>query len=281
MNSFLKTIFLIGFISSAGFVNAQDLNTLLEEVFSKQIPDEIALHKIDSIVLTLNDSDEVKSMLVMQQLELNKDLGNLTKVNSILYPLIGKYKETGLLFGQPLKPSDVANAYNNIGINKKLMGDYSGAIDAYKEGLSLDSSSDVIINNLVSTYMLIGEHQAAIDLAYSIKDSNDRLSLDFVLSMSYYRLGNFDSANYYMNQYEKSNSFDTDIDALILKGDLEILNNNTEQACKSYYKALDTYTSKITPQIKDLESKEDFSFLIDKRRKQKENLALKIHQNCP
>lgn len=109
-----------------------------------------------------------------------------------------------------LKPEAEVDLQQIIGRQKQYLGDFDGALVAFRRIIALKPSDKIVYSNLASTYNYEGKYKEAIQ-ALNSNPNKERMPKEFYhYAVAYYQLSAMDSAQSYIDKYldtdEGSNS---------------------------------------------------------------------------
>jgi len=179
---------LIGLHSSAQKKLSKDE---LQDVasLSRQGQIDKALEKVNALKKTTAKDDPQYLLLIMMSGELNIKALNCEDA-------IRDAEEI-----MQLSPDLETDCLSQIALFKKYLGDFEGAIIAYKRILILNPTDHIIYNNIASTYNEAGNFVEAIETLNS-NPSSERLHTEYYhYSFAYLNLNKLDSARHYIEKY--------------------------------------------------------------------------------
>ncbi len=269
----LKQIFFIAafFISTLSFAQTKVSQDDLKEVviLSNQGQADKALSKINSLRKTVTTKDSLYIVLIMLSTEISTktfDCESAIRDNEEIIKLV---------------PIAEIGCQTQIAQFKKYLGDFDGAVKAYKRILELDPTNDITINNMSSALISSGKFQEAINILNSNFNAERNSFEYFHYAVAYFNMNKLDSAKLSIDKYLKTDNATADFEAYKIAAKIYSSLGDKNNSCDYITKAneiIDTIKTeeKISKQSKKVQ---DYYFVretlkqIDETRKLKTQLC--------
>lgn len=261
----------IFFSSTLSFGQIKVSQTDLQEVmmFSEQGQTEKANDKINSLRKAVTVKDSFYIYLIMTSGEMNMKVNNCEAAIVDLEEII------------QLVPSTEIDCQTHIARFKKYLGDFDGALTAYKRILKLDPKEELTFNNMASAYVHAGKYQDAVNVLNS-NPNTERLSSEFYhYAIAYFNLNKLDSAKLNIDIYLKTERAEQDYYAYKVAAQIYSALSNNEKSCEYITKANDIIKStKPNEEISKMSTKVQGYYFIKEQLKQIEETKNLHSQLC-
>jgi len=220
------------FISTLSFGQTKVSQSDLQEVMmlSEQGQTDKANDKINSLRKTVTAKDSLYTYLIMTSAEMNMKAfnceGAITDNEEIIQ----------------LVPSTEIDCQTQIARFKKYLGDFDGAITAYKRILQLDPKDHLTFNNMASAYNSAGKYQDAISVLNSNPNTERLPSEYYLFAIAYFNLNKLDSAKLNIDKYLTTDNSAKDFLAFKVAAQIYSALSDKKKSCEYITKANDIIT---------------------------------------
>jgi len=205
-------------------VTDTDINTLFQ--LSGQGKAKEVAEMADSLLkkVTIKDSNYV--VLISIAIMENEKLYNIQKTIFLVEEFL------------QIVPDKEGENLLYLGLLKKKLGDFEGAINAYLKVIQINPKEEIVYNNLANTYNASGNYKEAIQTLQS-NPNKENLSLEYYqFAYAYFKLKQLDSAKLYIDRYLTLEESATDFIAHKTAALIYLSIQDTAKACESIKKSL-------------------------------------------
>jgi tetratricopeptide (TPR) repeat protein len=229
---FLPLATLVPILSFGQKITEADVQKVM--LLSEQGKTNLALVTIDSLRKATKVKDENYSMLIMTSAELNMKAFNCEAAIRDNEELI------------KLLPDNEIDCQTHIAEFKKYIGDFEGALAAYKRILQINSSEEILYNNMASAYNSAGKYQDAIKIL-KVNPNTKISSLEYYnYAIAYFNLNKLDSAKQAMDKYLSTEDAENDFEAYKYAAQIYSALNDKKKSCELITKATNILTTNGT-----------------------------------
>lgn len=203
-------------------------------LLSEQGKADLALLTIDSLRKATKIKDKNYSMLIMTSAELNMKAFNCEaaiKDNEELIKLL---------------PDNEIDCQIHIAELKKYIGDFEGALAAYKRILQLNSSDEITYNNMASVYNSADKYQDAIKILNANPNTKNSSLGYYNYAIAYFNLNKLDSAKQAIDKYLLTEDAKSDFAAYKYAAQIYSALSDKKKSCGLITKATNILTTNDT-----------------------------------
>lgn len=244
-------------------VTMNDLEDVM--ILVSQGQPEKAREKIDELRKTVTVKDSLYTFLVMQSAEMN--------MQAFACEEVVKDLEEAIL----LEPRYEIECQSRLAEFKKYMGDFPGAIAAYKRIFQLDPQHEITFNNMASTYNRMGKYHEALGVLNTNPHAERLPTEHYHYAFAYYHLNKLDSAKLHIRTYLLTTNAVDDHSAYALAARIYAGLNDSKTSCEHITQAV-SILDRVNPEkeLSELSEKiQNYYFVKEARKEMAETRKLR------
>ncbi len=191
-----KTLLMLTVLVAPVWLFAQEIHPFefkqqYEQAFilAKNGKPEKALELLSDLKQKTDKQDSIHLFAVMLSVELNNANDHFVAAIKDCEELI------------KLKPETEVDCQQIIGRQKQYLGDFDGAVAAFKRIIQLKPVDKIVYSNLASTYSYAGKYEEAIRALNANPNKVRMPKEDYYYALAYYKLNKIDSAQLHIDKY--------------------------------------------------------------------------------